>query len=131
MENKNLLNQQVFIYRNLHKKCWSIRSCATRKVIAHARTFQLEGAEFKVSEAGRQRVISEKRKNVHAGVKGNLKFWSDLRNNTDYCVLGFTDVTYNPYKFHHFVERSSLLPVYNSDLVFGTARGGIFTNGQA
>lgn len=66
---------RVFVYFNLHKKCWSIRAMEGNqkgRVIAHAQAVELANCTFKVSEAGRQRVLREKRKNVHAGVVGDI-----------------------------------------------------------
>ncbi len=64
---------QVFAYRNLHRKLWSLR--ATRgadrgRIVARETTVLLENCTLKVSEAGRQRVIAQGRKNVHAGIVG-------------------------------------------------------------
>lgn len=87
---------KVFVYYNLHKKCWSVRDTKTRKVIGHTTSLILENCQFKVSEAGRQRVLREKRKNVHAGVEGYL---TDARHQ-----LGRLSkrVRYNPYEMATF-----------------------------
>ncbi len=72
---------KVFVYWNLHRKCWSIKSLAGTfkgKVFAHARELDLANVVFKVSEAGRQRVLREGKKNVHAGAVGTLEKWTDL-----------------------------------------------------
>ena len=64
---------RVFVYFNLHKKCFSIKALEGAdkgRVIAHRDTVVLDGCKLLVSEAGRQRVLREKRKNVHAGVSG-------------------------------------------------------------
>jgi hypothetical protein len=65
-----------------------------------------------VSEAGRQRVIREQRKNVHAGVKGEL-VWTDTDSRQSGTVLG-NKVTYNPYKFKTFVDQQTLQPVHHA-----------------
>lgn len=95
---------KVFVYRNLHKDCWSIKALEGMNrghVIAHAKKVTLWNCRFKVSEAGRQRVIKEQRKNVHAGVVGYV---DDSLANWD--VVGNTSipVTYNPYKYDSFVR---------------------------
>lgn len=86
---------RVFVYRNLTKDCWSVRDEATGLVILHTKRLLLADAKFVVQEAGRQRVLREKRKNVHAGVRGSLvrggKMGPKFRKS---CV----EVTYNPYK---------------------------------
>lgn len=61
---------KCFVYLNLHTKRWSVRMHG--KVVAHADIVALRDVEFRVSEAGRQRVLRDRVKNVHAGVSGEL-----------------------------------------------------------
>lgn len=91
------LNQQVRIYFNLHKKKLSVQTKVNGqwKVVAHAEEAYLKNASFKVSEAGRQRVIKEKRKNVHAYIMGELV--SGIQSNKQ-----FHSVRYNPYEVAQF-----------------------------
>ena len=93
--------QKVFVYFNLHKKMFSIRDVETGLVVAHTNKIQLEDVQFKVSEAGRQRVLSEKKKNVHAGVVGKYFTEEELRPNL------FDYATYDPYKYDSFVDKQS------------------------
>ena len=99
--------ERVMVYWNLHKKCFSLKSTKTGKVVAHRQQVTVFNATTKVSEAGRQRVLREKRKNVHAGIVGNVLLedhldcgytilWPEL-------VLGSRRITYNPYKGPNFV----------------------------
>lgn len=132
MENRN----RVFIYRNITKGCWSIRLCATRKVIAHASEFLLYNATFKVSEAGRQRVIREGRKNIHAGIEGALM--SFTRINDEVCgvvnvghyfmttKLDFKRVYYNPYTVASFVVHNTDTPMLTSRSVIGLPAGSVY-----
>lgn len=61
----------VDIYRNLHHGGFSIRDSKTKLVLAHADTVLIKGGiEFKVNEKGRLKTIEEKRKRVHAFVRG-------------------------------------------------------------
>jgi hypothetical protein len=87
--------QEVFVYFNLHKKTFSVKDVKSGLVVAHTDSITLEEATFKVSEAGRQRVLREQRKNVHAGVRG--KYTQD-------SLEANRGVTYNPYKYDSFVE---------------------------
>ena len=119
---------QVFIYRNLTKKCWSIRAQSGSqrgKVIYHALSWTLRDAKFNVSQAGRNRVLEERRKNVHAGVSGELLSWKGL---TGICEDGniwtpfieglqVDGITYNPYKWNTFVTTSTFSPVLYAKLV--------------
>ena len=89
---------KVFVYFNLHRKCFSVKALEginKGRVIKHAHFVALEDVTFKVSEAGRQRVLKEQRKNVHAGVVGTLVPSID--------AVGSERVTYNPYKGNTFV----------------------------
>lgn len=91
------LNQSVRIYFNLHKKMLSVQAKIDKrwKVVAHLEDAYLKNAHFKVSESGRQRVIKEKRKNVHAFITGTLV--SGIKSNKP-----FLSVRYNPYEMSQF-----------------------------
>ena len=91
---------RVFVYYNLHRHLFSIRASEgvnQGRVIAHRPEVYLTDVRFRVSEAGRQRVLREQRKNVHAGVAG---LWDDRLQ----AVTG-SEVTYNPYRWNSFVTR--------------------------
>lgn len=93
----------AYIYFNLHKKTFSVRY--NGRVIYHADRLQVTSPTFKVSEAGRQRVLQEKRKNVHAYVIApiaNVRVVTDEEGNVD----GWDAVTYNPYRDSAFVKRT-------------------------
>lgn len=127
---------KVFVYRNLHTGKWSVKALEGAfkgKVIAHVEAIEILGAELKVSEAGRQRVLREKRKNVHAGVAG----WVSYVHGADYrypvqlreelpmeassgkAYLGHVQIglTYNPYKYTSFVDLDTGEPIYHSKRV--------------
>lgn len=82
---------RVRVYFNLHKKCFSVQDASTRRVIAHKNEVFLENVTFKVYEKGRQRVLREGKKNVHAFVIGNL-----VDGLPDLCYSRIR-VIYNPY----------------------------------
>lgn len=60
----------VMVYRNLNCKGISYSIRQGNLVVAHTDALTLRDVKFVVSKAGQQRVIREKRKNVHAFVKG-------------------------------------------------------------
>lgn len=68
---------QVRVYRNLHKNCYSIMARVANgwRVVAHAESVGLHGVTFKVSQAGRNRVLASGKKEVHAFACGELKAW--------------------------------------------------------
>lgn len=98
-------SNEVFVYKNLHKKCFSLRNTTTRRVAGnHKTTVYLRDAKFKVSEYGRQEVIKTKRKMVHAGVQGVEISEEEFLNQVSYTEDPF-EVVYNPYKFDSFVGK--------------------------
>ena len=88
--------EDVHIYRNLTKGCWSVRKRG--KIVMHARSISLNDVSFHVQEAGRMRVLRERKKYVHAYCKGNI---SDANYG---CTK---EVTYNPYKKGHFYDKKT------------------------
>ena len=104
------LGKKVMVYYNLHKHTFSVTYDG--KVIMYADYVKLGDVEFRVRKGGKEKVRSEKSKNVHAFVIGKL---------LDYCEypcdeLHVTDsnriVTYNPYKHDSFVYKQSEEPIY-------------------
>jgi hypothetical protein len=66
---------KVDVYRNLNRKCFSIRSREKEnygRVIGHANTVAVRDASFIVQPAGREKVVRTGVKNVHAFVRGDL-----------------------------------------------------------
>lgn len=61
---------KTWCYRNLHRGGYSM--VQDNLVVAHADEVTLVGVTFVVREAGRQRVLSEGVKNVHAFVVGRV-----------------------------------------------------------
>jgi hypothetical protein len=104
------VGQRVFVYYNLHKHCFSIKDMKTGLVLAHSDDVTLENAIFKVSEAGRQRVLSERVKNVHAGVVGN---WTPSKMVCDMKKRA----TYNPYHYDSFVDMETLEALHGAECV--------------
>lgn len=98
---------KVFVYFNLHKKVWSVKALEGElrgRVIAHKRLLTLTNATPRVSAKGRQRVLQERVKNVHAGIVGE---WEPI--DADYGVPSVwcihNEITYNPYKYETFVYK--------------------------
>lgn len=90
------VGRKVRVYRNLHTGTYSVqeRQRSSWIVVAHCDRATLRDAEFRVSEAGRQRVLRERRKNVHAyvyGITARAPSWFDMLKYTD-------NVAYNPYR---------------------------------
>lgn len=107
--------ERVMCYWNLHRKCFSLKSIKTGRVIAHRNSFVLFNAVTKVSEAGRQRVLREKRKNVHAGIVGDYDPTCEELAIMPESVYGSRKISYNPYRGPDFTYDD------------GTPVGGQFT----
>lgn len=105
----------VQVYRNLHKNKWSVKY--NGKVIAHMDELVLKDCVFRVQKAGRARVLKEKRKNVHAYIKGTIVY--------DGALVDAHDATYNPYKADHFFLKKSKKRLDNADYVLFNCNGEI------
>jgi len=104
-------SRRVYVYKNLHKDCYSVKQDGLVKL--HASNICLYDAQFRVGKKGRERVLKEKRKNVHAGVTGYI----DTNWNDDNYPDNTRSVIYNPYKYESFVDSSKETPVYWSSSV--------------
>ena len=105
-------DRKIEVYRNLHKKCWSVRQDGLVKF--HSQQVCLQNCKFAVQPAGRAKVLREKRKNVHAFIRGYLwdgKISEDIANSNIW-----DNVSYNPYKYNTFVDNSNN-PVYTAAYV--------------
>ena len=95
------VTKPVLVYRNLTKKCWSIKQKGL--VVAHTNNIILKDAICIVNQKGNLRVRQEKQKNVHAYIKGII--YNPIEE------LTFNDIiTYNPYINDTFVINNE--PVY-------------------
>ncbi len=103
----------VEIYKNLHKSraanrpIYSVRDKKTRLVIDHVDSIELKNCIFKVSEVGRQRVLRERSKNVHAYVVG------EACNKSKVDINKAIQVYYNPYKVEFFTNIRTGKKVYS------------------
>lgn len=111
---------RVFVYWNLNRGLWSVKALEgpyKGRVVFRTPHVILTGAEGKVSEAGRQRVLRERKKNVHAGIVGR---WAGPVSYSDFWhfakeVVAIGDrVTYNPYKYSQFVHAVDESPFEGS-----------------
>jgi hypothetical protein len=112
----------VEVYRNLHTGSWSIRNSKTGLVIDRVNQAHLTDATLVVQPAGRAKVLREKRKNVHAFIRGE---WSPM-------LTGPHDpnrqVSYNPYKCGAFVLKTTGEPIAKANSVTLTDTGHAFIN---
>lgn len=85
---------RVEAYYNLHKLCLSYRLMGGR--VQHTEALRLYGVTFAVQPAGHARVLREKRKTVHAFIRGEFV----AADPEMYAPRGdgFVVVRYNPYE---------------------------------
>lgn len=108
--------KKVECYFNSHKKLVSVRKRG--KVIAHAAGVVLKNPDFVVQEGGRQRVIREERKNVHAYVRGKLitelddQLCQDLYGMMD--DAGYRRARYSPYEKPFFYDAITKSAIYTA-----------------
>ncbi|AXH48853.1 hypothetical protein SEA_STEAMY_79 [Mycobacterium phage Steamy] len=106
---------RVFVYWNLHRKMWSVKALEGpdkgRVVLRTNGPVVLRRVTAKVSEAGRQRVLREGKKNVHAGIVGEYMGGSAAALTPDARL-----VTYRPYLQGHFTYTDDGSKYEGSDL---------------
>lgn len=111
------------IYRNLNKHCWSVqgRQSGGWRVIDHRKALIVADVTFKVSEAGRQRVLSTGRKNVHAYICTTEILATEVVLET------WTPFTYDPRKHSTFVTLDGR-PISKARAVALTFEGRAFAH---
>ena len=108
------------VYWNLHRHKFSVLFRKTGRIEEHTDNTHLQIVSFVVREAGRQRVLEEKRKNVHAFVRG---FWcmpARYHAATDHDgrdAQAFV-VTYDPYRAPFFFDRDTKQEVLHANYVW-------------
>ena len=117
-----VFGDKVQVYRNLQKTdgghVWfSIKRGGV--VVAHTTRVAISDAEFRVNEKGRQRVLREKRKNVHALVTGLFLGISE-------CSSVDGSFYYNPYKCETFVDDHGE-PLCQAERAYLCGDGGTVT----
>ncbi len=114
-------NKPVKVYKNLHNGLFSVMQ--DNLVVAHVESFTMQSVVFKVNQSGRERVIKEGKKNVHAFVTGML-----VAVNSGGDFKRDTKITYNPYKYTSFIfadtEKEVLL--HDFEVVQGHSKQGLF-----
>ena len=67
-------NRPVYVYKNLHKDCWSVKQHGLVKAhIPKNHSIGLWDCYFHVDVKGREKVLREKKKNVHQNNNNNNK----------------------------------------------------------
>lgn len=87
----------------------------------HCDVLQLRDCDYFVSEKGRQRVIREKKKSVHAYIIGYLckkgeilQAENEFLQDDDECCK-YSVAYYNPYVTDAFIDKDTKIPISHSD----------------
>lgn len=89
------IGQRVDVYFNLNKHVFSIRVKGI--VVLHTAHLVLRDVTFVVSEIGRQKVIRNRKKNVHAYARGTL-----VSLDLPLIHTNTREITYLPYEHNQF-----------------------------
>ena len=112
-----LVGKKAEVWFNLHNFMWSVRTGG--KVVLHTDYIELADVVFRINEGGRQRVLRDREKNVHAFAVGTVLDYSlspdDAPLTADPAFN--TEVTYNPYKYDSFVVKATEEPVMKAAFV--------------
>jgi hypothetical protein len=128
--------ERAEVYWNFHKKLYSVRALTGEsKGLVTCRTYcvRVADAVFAVQPAGRRKTLRDRRKNVHAFVRGRI---TEIRNypgmdaieyNTAPEDRDWESVRYNPYTETSFVTLGGLAVTRAAEvrcitLVDGTSR---------
>jgi len=87
----------IRVYWNFHKKCYSVQHKWPQgwRLAYHSDGLRMSNARFVVSQAGRERVIRQGRKNVHAFIVGERDDLADF-------PPPWLSVVYNPRRHSQF-----------------------------
>jgi hypothetical protein len=121
---------RVEVYRNLHNGLMSVRE-AHGLVLTHENEVFVRDASFVVQQAGRERVLREQKKNVHAFVRGELAGFSAGSLQGFDNFESWNKARYNPYEGPTFVDSDTGQPLECADKVVVTTRGVFYAGTDA
>lgn len=104
-----LIGSKVDVYRNLRTGGFSVRKQG--KVVHWSDSVAILNPQFVVSEKGRWRVLEQKRKHVHAVVRGLYVETNTINEN-------IREAYYNPYTTATFIDKETGEPLYEAKYAF-------------
>ncbi|MGO4348244.1 hypothetical protein AB4Z45_22380 [Paenibacillus sp. MCAF9] len=111
--------QVLLIAFHFNKKCFSVRDAKSRRVITYVKDIALHDAQFDVSIKGRLRVLFERKKNVHAFIRG-VFYQKEQKNILNFNVKGLRQAYYNPYTTEQFIDKETRQVIINAKIVYCT-----------
>jgi hypothetical protein len=101
--------QLVRVYKNLNREdCFSIQDKKSKLVLGYASSVRLSNVKYIVGESSRQRVLRDKRRNVHAYCEGFIVSTGES------IPEGATKGYYNPYNSELFINEETKKPLHES-----------------
>ena len=121
-----MINQDkpVRVFKNPTHGCYGILQDG--KLKASARQVLLADVEFRVRESGRQRMIKEQRRNVHAFAVGMLVDYVHPSDERRLEGIEGRVVTYKPLESPQFFDKLTQTPVVNAELVHLDENGAVY-----
>jgi hypothetical protein len=114
--------QKVSAFWNLHHHVFSLQSNVTEEgkrktlVISHCNGVILKDVTFVVRKAGRERVLKERQKNIHAFVKGEFVGETDFLQELS-IGAGMREAYYNPFKQDCFTDKETGAKLFGAEIV--------------
>ncbi len=116
--------QRVEVYWNIRRGCFSVRYCHGTLIPnqPHRTEMHLEDVHWVVQQGGRERVLREGKKNVHAFARGWMRAtYTDrnhevLRQRIGNPLADIRSIAYNPYKMKTFQAKADGAQIVLSDL---------------
>lgn len=105
----------VRVFVNPARNCYTIMQGF--RVLASARQVRLRDATFTVRESGRQKMLRDGKRTVHAWIVGTLVDYTHNDEGRELDVLDGRRVGYNPHRAGHFMDREDQSPVTEATLV--------------
>lgn len=118
---------KVKAHLHLPKRKRGDKACISVAPFAHikgqgttyAGTIILKNVRFKVSEPGRIRTVTNKVKNVHAWVVGDLVYQEADQLWLEPSLMNrCREASYNPYKNETFVDKESGFPLHSAQTAY-------------
>lgn len=105
----------VRVFLNPVHNCYTIMQGF--RVLASARQVRLRDATFTVRETGRQKMLQEGKRTIHAWINGILVDYTHVEEARELDSLAGREVGYNPHRVASFTDREDQQPVTHARLV--------------
>ncbi|MDH3465953.1 MAG: hypothetical protein OES26_08590 [Gammaproteobacteria bacterium] len=119
-------DKPVRVIHNWKHDCYSILQNGRLK--ASARQVRLSDVEFCVRESGRERMLRNQRRNIHAYAIGHLLDFVHPDDDRDLGGMSGRSVYYDPYGFAYFADKDTQAPVNSARIVQFDERGVVYSD---